>query len=528
MKALELRLGRIPQMLQWNELHRTVRGILISKGTNSEKSLDQVDHFDLQLGSALLNADLTTIKKLEKLPDLLDRSDFFLSSAALLYTLGDEDNVPEYITDQIPKEEVADFMDTWGKKYLTSFFPNGINISEDTTKLTSKILGCKVMVSSPNKDPFVQVAESILASTEGFLSTTILRKAIGKEELIEINIVSSDEIKDFIEFSFENNGSNPVFTVKCKDFNPHSLSKEDQTKLSKAMYELTVQLIAHIVMFKDPKKELEEIMKDEKAGERSMNFTNSFVVMGNVLGHKPIFDLSEMCKDEKLYTLKRTEPLLFKHEENQDEVNELNPHELKHSEMDVVSIINAELWDQAKWSATFYLFAEDMPPMLCIGFTDKISAEKIFKSWQTRFGKKDTKEEINVSILKGINAKNPLYYKVSISSTITPQKGKYIAFTSRTNTMTPASSTNLDMFTKAYNKFGTYTLAPAIIKDGKVEICQDLGIVKSKINIKNAWEIKETDTHLLGALRPTDNPVIPAGVKDPPVLNILKRMSKLK
>lgn len=92
--------------------------------------------------------------------------------------------------------------------------------------------------------------------------------------------------------------------------------------------------------------------------------------------------------------------------------------------------------------------------------------------------------------------------------------------------MIPQASTHIDNFTRAYNAFGYYLLAPGGMNEMKQpNIIFDQGIVKRKIYFKNAWEIGSNDMDC-ASIKPTDHPLIPPEIKNPLVAELLEILKK--
>ena len=71
-------------------------------------------------------------------------------------------------------------------------------------------------------------------------------------------------------------------------------------------------------------------------------------------------------------------------------------------------------------------------------------------------------------------------------------------------------------------RYNSYKLFPAkMCSDGKnMEPLFDTYIVKTKIEIRHAWEIGEHDIDSV-IIRNDDKPIIPKDVKEPPVFKLL-------
>lgn len=178
--------------------------------------------------------------------------------------------------------------------------------------------------------------------------------------------------------------------------------------------------------------------------------------------------------------------------------------------MFLVSPIDIDLWNKARWKATFYLLPESdsVPPVLGLAFRDKEAGAKIFRGWHERYGNRDEFEELRVSIVEWDN--EPPHYSVHISADIeaAEQRLKSLGFSmsndlmlmvSRINRMEPTTSQNLDKFKQLYRRHKTYYLAPGWISEDNLELkpMPELGIFKGKIHFRKASEVGKHDLDMM-------------------------------
>jgi len=535
LKWLELRLGRLPQALDWNELDLFIRNLLVNKGLKQEDVFEQITQFDVALGVIFLHSDLETLGRLEQLPSQLEKQGLDFSPIALLHALGHTDKLPRDFTSVIKQEDMDDFFTQWANLYTPTYLPEKLtNTEEDVVTLTSHILGCEIMVKTENQPPCLEVAESVLASTESFLSTGTLLHAAAHESNIEINIDRNAKSK-MIEFEIIDDEDKPIVNIHCGDFNPHSMSHSEQGKLRDHMFELVVETMARFVIFEDHKKDLKEIMGKERAADRAFGFSSSFVTLGNVLGHTPKTRITDWIDKEQVsYELLRTEPLEFPETSKSKDDSDTPPDKdalahAKHTDMQTVSIIRNALWDKAGWTGAGYVVMPggEAPPILTVLFKHVEVGKKIFEGWKKKFGSKDIDEEIRVTIVTGVDQDNPSHYKVGIGSNIKALEKEHDRISSRffmaitrIHTMTPTSHENLNNFKESFGKFGIYLLAPGSLGNPPQVFIRH-GIVKREVIFKEAWEIGPNDLDML-LISPEDKPVIPPEVKNPPILELLK------
>lgn len=170
--------------------------------------------------------------------------------------------------------------------------------------------------------------------------------------------------------------------------------------------------------------------------------------------------------------------------------------------MYITTPINVDLWNKAKWSATFFSYQEGNPPVLGLAYEDEEAARKIFEEWHERYGENDEFEELRISIIEGDIDGEEDGYSVHIGFDPDEAIKRYksagyeydddlLMMISRINRMTPPpESNNLEMFKELYRQYKTYYLAPGIIsEDGKkLKPLYELGIFKGKVLFRHVSE----------------------------------------
>lgn len=168
--------------------------------------------------------------------------------------------------------------------------------------------------------------------------------------------------------------------------------------------------------------------------------------------------------------------------------------------------INIELWNEAKWRATFFVYEPGKPPVLGIGFKNESAAKKIFEEWHERYGDNDLYEELRVSIIEGSIPGEEEGYSVQIGpdpeAAVKRFKDSGYEFdndllmcVSRIHRMNPPlGSPNLPMFKELYARHKAYFLAPGVFsEDESIKPLFHLGIFKGKIHFRHVSEIDEQD-----------------------------------
>ncbi len=546
LRWIELRLGRLPQALEWHQLYLTMMGALESDGIiYEEPSLKNNIGFDYDLGILIVRSDINTLKLLEQLPGVLDKLGLECSKISLLYSLGYENEVPKSFVGDASLDEIF-------SKYASidtgqHFSPNLKLNEESIIQIKSNVLGCQIIVNIENNDTCLGFAESLLAAIESFFSTTILKNAISKEPLLEVNIDAISETTHNLEalviYEINDSEDKPIFLIHCKNFSLYKMAKLVQDSLKDTICKILIEMTKRIIVFKDIQKDINELINVEKAMERALNLTSSFIVLGNVLGYNPKTKISDWTKGDDLspYPYKRTDPLVF----NQTSKNDFNSpsaiqeevplSKARHTDMQNVSVIKINHWDEAQWRGVCYISPRNgnTPPILGIMFDNIDAGNKIFEAWRNRFGKRDSNEEIRVTFIEGIDKDNVSHYAVGIGSNIQPsQEGvtssKFFVTIGRRHTMTSVFSDNLKYFRQAYKKAGCYLLIPCYISpDGIVQPNPRLGIIKRKANFRQEWEIGPHDLDCT-FVSLEDNPIVPEGITNPPINELMKVIKRDK
>lgn len=552
LKWVELQIGRIPYILSWHQLDQVVSGILKDQSSQSDQPSEDEYLFDTILGMLLLRSDIRQLEQLTSFPDVLDSMGLISSSIALLFALGHENELPKnLIENENGPAGVTDFFIKWRDQPAAQELPPWPLLCEDPTiTFTSNLLGCKISLHCENSSPCLELAESMLAAFESLLSTGLDNHLIAHEPALTINIQKSDTIEESFEYEVLDTSGRPHAELKCSDFNPHSMSLESQSNLKDKLLKLLMTLFARIFLHNDFEQFTTELFRDELALQRSIDFTSSFVALGNVLGYQPNTRVSAWANPEaRDYPLKRTEVWDAAEKCKQANIgNNLKPHKpaigrgeppadvvdasrTKHSQMETVSLIREVLWNRAGWFGTAFMLSADysFPPVLALMFKNAEAAREILAEWRKELGSADTDEKLRLTIIQGISKENKYAYRVSIGTN--PDAGfsrpdiKYAIMVARGNTMEPSTDRNLAGFLTHYKRFGMYYLAHAAQKSGASDITpvMDNCILKRELSVRNAWEIGMHDPDCMG-IRIDDDPIIPHQHKDAPVLELLNWM----
>jgi hypothetical protein len=170
--------------------------------------------------------------------------------------------------------------------------------------------------------------------------------------------------------------------------------------------------------------------------------------------------------------------------------------------------------------------------MVALLFRNRDSAAQIFQGWREDLGIDDRDELLRVSIIRGISAAHPAWYRMVIGvephawkAGVKPYEDRVIVV-SRINTMEPATSENLERFLGSFAAKKSYVLAPAIVDShNRLEATGKLTLTKRTIHVREAWQVGQHDLDA-PAIHDDDDLVIPDGQEDVPVRELQRRRAR--
>jgi hypothetical protein len=553
MKWIELQLGRLPHILAWHELDRGSRFILAQQGYDrAALDIGKLD-FDGILGILLLRTDLWGLKGLSAIPEVLDRLSLPCAAVSLEFALGYEEKLrSEFLGDDRDDDSLQDFFLRLRDQPAGKELPAGPMLCDGRTVVFSSIIfGCKVTAETDNELPCLALGESILAALESLLSTGTVDRMVAREPTLSIRVRKSDFCAESFEFNTDDRDGRPHAEVRCGTFDPARMSREMQGAIKGKLSDFIAYIMGRTFLFVDGEQAIVKLFRDDRALERALNFTSSFVTLGNVLGDSPRTDIT-MWSDSSAHDY----PLLRSRQwdagtiaggdggrsveaegsnepRRKDAIEAISAGNIRHTDIGMVSLIRESLWNEAKWKGTAFGWSENdaMPPVLGPWFENAEAAKRIFALWRTEIGRVDTQELLRVAVIRGISQENANAYRVVLgvnpAAAMHKSGGRLAIMVSRWNTMQPPSSGNLNAFLANYKAAGTYLLAHYVDSPESpgLELVLDDAISKRELHLREAWEIGRNDPESVGIML-SDHPIIPVDHPDAPVLELLRRKQK--
>lgn len=213
-------------------------------------------------------------------------------------------------------------------------------------------------------------------------------------------------------------------------------------------------------------------------------------------------DSNKQCLIDRLRGVSKSKrPPLGEKESIEEKVEELDPKERK--SMFISSIIDVDLWNEAKWSGMAFVSDPSLrnPPIACFMFANEEAGEKIFSNLKKDFGNTDSKEEIRLSFIEGISKKAPRDYKVHFGSSrdvLVDKLNNYgieknsslLVTITRIHEMNPPSDpSSLTVFKHSCEHFKTYFITNAITKNGQLQPSFSNLIQKNKVCFRTKNEV---------------------------------------
>jgi hypothetical protein len=539
----ELELGRIVHVLNVHHLLLN----FVGKYGDPEKDLENEEYmlvdpvFAMLISKTLLN----DLEPLSTFLQALEEHQLYLSHTSLLYALGYEDEVIDSLKEVFKtREELEQNFQLWPKQPAYQDLPSEpILFRDDQGVISSRVLGVKVVVSFEKHDSAITFSETLLASLEAMLARYLNEQVYPFTEEIKIHVCIDESVEPAVSYEFFDAPSDIDLRIKIPTECKYG-ALEERHKYREVIFEILVSVMVRIIRFANGEETIREVVEKTKSSTAmAMILSDMFVItmattVSNTDEWLPV-DVEEATR--KLIRVEQWKlgqepedtnaPLTPGEGEMPEEL--LDNSQMKHSDREVVSYIKPQLWDKAKWGGTAYGWEKTMgmPPFMMFMFRNGDAGKQIFEDWIMRLGKTDSAEKLRITIIRGINKKEPHNYKVLVSANMTAGRfssNKQVLIVTRINLMTPENSLNLKKFIGYYESAGFYFLVPAAYDEIKRQIkpYMDVMIRKTEVNIRWAWEIGMNDPDIAG-LSPDDDPYIPDGEKNPPITEVLKTLRKM-
>lgn len=533
LKWIELRLGRLPEVIAWERFLQTVRMAVGKDKSQAIESAENFHNFDAVLAILLLKTDLWELKHLEKLPAYLDALSLSVSCDSLLYALGQPSEFQTLLNEK--GDDVQAMFLALRDQPASKDMPTTPSLCNTATgTLRSKILGCVVEVTFPNVEPFTDVAESLLAALESAFATGITDRFFSSEPslLLEIRKVHFGEL---VSFEFVESACLHC-VIKCTGFEIGAVSSDEHEQIRKVICNLILEFGLRALMIDEG--QLHDLFGRDLALQRAATFSCSMQASLQTIGidrdergwswakeseyatHKCIrtkkwdADTPATSEPSRKFKLGKNLP-----DAMEDEIGRRPGG--SHDSMEMTTLVRPSLWAAANWVATCFVGLPDHPPIIGLVFENKSAATKIFESWQQELSSVDKDELLRLTILRGVSNENPAHYRIVVGTNVDNyefgQTPSSIISPCRAHTMEATTEQNLLGFLEAYETFGCYGVLMAMSNGDEFPTLLEMQpILKQQLNVKHAWEVGLGDLDAAGIL-PSDDVIVPDEIENPPI-----------
>lgn len=511
----ELFIGRIPLIFTWYEMLKILFNVL-----SVEEDDEDIPFISLCDGTFAVRLLYTQFNsQMEYLPDMLTKQELYLSQDTTLYKLGYTDICLKDRKDVLNEKELDGYYKKVSEQpFVEQMLYDTDFLADNNLSIFSNLLGCKFQVNFKKNKEMLLVAETLLAFLEGFLGTSLSDTHPHKES-ITFNCIETIQ-KSYFEYDEEN-----------LEYNLY-IDKDNFQENWDIFIHLVADTIGRNFLVDDYKKHFLKLFKKEEVHQRLALIFNHKDNMYNILGENPKLFFDDWIKYYKpnKYQFKREKELEFIHQKNDKKLftkyTKQDIENLNHTKVKTYSVINMEFWNKAKWKGVGFVFHPQKGLFMLLAFENIEYGKKIFDQWIKEYGVFDEKDMIGITIIKGINKKEPYSYKVMISTNENyikeiPSDGIAQILT-RFHKMDAKSPENLNNLISGFEYFKKYKLIPAAIGEkGKVEPIFDKAIIKASLSVKDAWRIRINDLERV-VIQKDDDPIIPEEYKsNAPILEVL-------
>lgn len=547
LKFIELRLGHILYAINFNSLANISEQLYPEK---VEYEDEVVDNFDYILAMQILRTSYEVEKSLGQLPAYLDERGLIFSSAAMKYELGYYDesilaalnNSTEAFDDLIGKWKSQPAVEQL--EYLPWY---GV---EPSCLMKTNLLGCSIelSISGNCEHGEVEIGATILATIESFFGTGVINELISLTGKIKIDLCYDADCKSLIKGNILDEKPN-VISISFKDYDSADIITA-QSEFSDFLIELIGMVITIMFPFDSELGKIEKMIKNDASFDRSQTFSNSVFYGMETLG-KNAFSFTSAIHDFETLPMKRTkksqvtdvsftedkvELIIPETVQRGKPPEDMNLKNVSNADIITSSIINVPLWNICDWKGVLFMASplHAFPPVMSLAFT-KTTCKNIFEDWIKDIGHNDSKNKIGIRIIKGIDNKHPYWYRVIVCQLGFSNNGmknsQIMAMPVRLHTMEPDSDVNLKMFERELQIVKSFSICPSYFQDvsAQPQVFQDLMIHKNleSIMICDACDVQEADWLTECAILPTDDPIIPPGKENAPILAMIQRKRHL-
>ena len=532
---VNLALARIPEFLFSVLWLRVIEAEMTLSEEGTQHLSNSLVEIDQHLSCQLAAAPQSSIRELKCLPDVLVRVHLPIARMILLFRLGyaksllDEGSLPN----EKALNEIAEMAEMLAAQPAAmDLRKHAINLGGAPLQIQTKVLGVAITLLAKS-DQEILIGEALLASLEAFAATALNVRAMPIASRLTLQIdLNSTHDQPFVQFDPENMRVICQWPVgwDIRDISIHGC-------VSRFLLDFCAAAFPAIAKMGGEDSDFWGTLKAELILDRVVSFSNAVITHNRVFG-KGASKLADLSHEGDTSFEEMDAPAPPQSSASSRSGEDCDggqgaefPKTFRHDKLGIHSVINSHLWDEAGWRGVFYVsHVEGLPPLMALGFENDEKGRAIFRAWRKEFGEIDQNNAICVSILNGIDQKEPLAYRAHISKNLEHLDGdeksdRMMIFLARMQTMFPTTRINLESFLEDFARKGSFFIAPAHF-DGSVDIKDvklhmELRVEKEHLEVTDSWKVGPGDQAMMGIL-PDDEIIVPEGVSNPPSEDVQK------
>lgn len=543
--TMELALGRIGHAMLCHQLEMIARG---ARGMDEDELHERRQGNAMRMSALLIRTPFERLGDLTRLPDILDQFALFEAGMPVLFLLGqigqlrEEGSIPEDVDDAGVNDII---MQMWNEGKDQGIESTPKLTMEDIRVLSTRVLGIELTFEVDPDPKAIQIAEAILGVVESFLATSLGERSLPQLDRLMVRVRADSGHTGAPDFCFRNvNGVTEGLVTYSPGF--ESSSKDEASGFQDFCHRALAEILGRLTGFADAEQWITKLAENERAFDRALIFCNVPVMTDNVFGADIPLPLALAEGEPTVFESLQKEPwrpVEAAGEQQSRTFGKGKPppgvfdvKRMSHSAYRIRSPFDIEKWNRAKWNGSAFMYAlppDEMVPFLGLTFENSKAAEEVFAGWHARIGMDDGTLHLRILILRGVDNKDPISYCMLIGPPMDSngelQPKERTGYVTRWNRMYPSRSANLDGFLAAYERAGEFLLVPFHLPDKQAQPIPIpvKPIPMNRLDVRPAWEIGEDDPDMI-ALQIGDDPFIPDGVENAPVLGALARMRTIR
>lgn len=535
----DIELGNLPAALNWYEMWNLLRRNVPTP--DDERAYHEMERA-LQAAFALapLRSTDEDLQRLGALPEIFRAVGLHFPAEFALAALGHADDVATGVG-----SSTADVWRTCAS-LLAQPIAAQLPLSPrwrvgEPVEIETRVMGCRVRLLTDGDRESVLFAEGFAGFLEAMLALGPDRRIFAKRDEIVITLTHDTGERPGLswEVRADDCGEEQVFVRLAGS------AADDAVLDPNRWAHIAIEIALRILAFPDDETMNSVLGPSGGSADRAMSLVGLPRMIDNLLGTRFPHDSTWAVQLQaalgfaaKYWPFTRSSALneLLPPIDSHPAPEEVAPEYLAHNALSTSGLVNVDLWRQAGWRGFLYTQWAGQPPILGIMFEDHEAGRKLFRGWRRRLGEVDEQERLVLGVMTGVNGNEPNQYRAVITEDFTFEPGVRVASRPCVRmTLTPGPTSNLPWFKQSLTDHGHYLVVPMMLDLAKLEhidpgqlpehLEMSLALRKSRFDVVAAWEVGRGSRLMMGFM-PGDAPVVPAGVTNPPYVEMLAAVER--